>query len=829
VDIGQKIQSIDARLAKVERSARLSHAAIDNTSLVVKDGSGGLRGIIGVQADGTTAVNIVNGSAPPAPSAPALASILGGVNASWDGTFTGGAVVPLDWARVEVHASTLTSFTPSPSTLIGTVETAQGGSVVIPTQVAVYVCLLARNTSGTASSPSAIVGPLGPSPVVADGILDGIVTTVKLADDAVTKAKVAVGAIGTDELGLGIGNLAPDPSFEGALTAAAIAGHTDWTQVTPGNNSPTALHVDCTAGATTWKNIELARLPVLPGERHYLAVDFKTSAAFNGSGVKLMFRYENATATVLGYGVADKVFTPGAGWDRATAQVQAPTGTTTAVLLVEASACSAGEAWFDNAEVSTLVVGGKVAAGSITATEIAALTIQAGNLAADSVEAGKIAADAVTAREIAALAVTAAEIAANTITTSKLAAGSVDATALAADAITGKTITGGTVTGALIQTAATGERITLNEAGANKVIVYNSSGVAINELSSRGLLVKGSTGAILWLNPNLTYPQLQLYNAANSNKATVQVTEPATGDANLEQFCGPFTSGSYTDMVWRSYLARDFAVMERLRATATTTIIGGRLFLSPTYSSLGFRNTGDSTQDTLIVTEPNFVHVDNGRFQVTPPASDNSVILVNAPSGHTGYLYGAALNGVAKFTVDPAGNTAVAGSLTVSGIGQRVTKRRSSDATPRANTTSVTADSQITFTVDANATYQIEGVLFYSGPGDFQMGWSLPSGAAGTWHGLGNGTTVVSGTGGGGTQQDVTSTWGYTLRTESTDIAANRTYGGISSNVFAVHVRGILRVSSTGGTFALAWAQGTSNGTGTVLYTDSHIQLEKVA
>lgn len=665
MDIGQKLHSLESRLAKVERSARLSHAAIDNTSVVVKDGTGGLRGIIGLQSDGTAAVNIVNGSAPPAPSAPVLASILGGVNAAWNGTFTGGAVVPLDWARVEVHASTLAVFTPSATTLVGTIETAQGATVVIPTQVAVYVCLLARNTSGTASSPSATVGPLGPSPVVADSVLDGIVTTVKLADDAVTKAKVAVGAIGSDELGLGIGNLAPDPSFEGALTAAAIAGHADWTQVTPGNNSAKALHVDCTAGGTTYKNIELARLPVLPGERHYLGIDFKTSATFNGSGVKLMFRYENAAATVLGYGVADKAFTPGAGWDRATAQVQAPTGTTTAVLLVEASACSAGEAWFDNAEVSTLVVGGKVAAGSITATEIAALTIQAGNLAADSVAAGKIAADAVTAREIAALAVTAAEIAANTITTSKLAAGSVDATALAADAITGKTITGGTVTGALVQTATTGERITLNEAGANKILVYNSSGVAINELSSRGLLVKGSTGAVLWLNPSATYPQLKLYNAGGTNAAYVQVGEPTTGDANLEMLSGPFSGSGYTDMAWRALLARDSAQIERLRASdPDTTRIGGRLVLGASYATIGFNSTADTTQVTSFVTEANLAHLDNGRLQVLPPASNNSVLYLNAATGHTGNLLRASVNAVDKFTVDKDGNVTAVGTIT---------------------------------------------------------------------------------------------------------------------------------------------------------------------
>jgi hypothetical protein len=947
-DIGRTLNALDSRLKKIERSARLSHAAIDNTAVVVKDGAGGLRGIIGVQADGTTAVNVVNGAAPPQPSAPIVASVLGGITVSWDGLFANGAVLPLDWARVEVHAAIVNGFAPVAATLQGTIETAQGATVVVPCDTDVYVRLVARNTSGTASTASSQVGPYGPTPVVADDIVDGIVTTLKLADDAVTqakiaaaavgstelaagavleeklaanavttgkladlvitdtklaanavtKAKVAVGAIGSDQLALGIGNMVPDPSFEGAYTAAVIAGHADWTQVTPGNNSAKALHVDCTAGSPTWKNIELARYPVLPGERHYLAVDFKTSATFNGTGVKLMFRYEDASAAVLGYGVADKVFTPGATWARATAQVQAPAGTAVAVLLVEASQCSAGEAWFDNAEATTLVVGGKVAAGSITATEIAALTILAGNLAADSVAAGKIAADAVTAREIAAssvtaseiaanavtaaavaagaittdkltvtgganllsdpsyegaytaslvsgssfwtqdptgngsakslkvnavagtattrsqkittlpilpgdqlylatdyltssdytataqvkwyarwedstgttigygvagaspptiggstwsrisatvtapantvqatiwaesfqaqagtvrfdnsvvrpvlagtqiqdgvittqkiaaltilagniaadaiaagkiaadavtareiaaLAVTAAEIAANTITAGKLAVGSVDATALAADAITGKTITGGTVTGALIQTATTGQRITLNEAGANKVLVYNSAGTAIGELSATGLLVKGTNGSVLWLDPNATYPNLRLTNAAQTNSAVINVSEFVTGSADLGMNSGTFTGSGFTDMKWRLYMGNDFASLERVRDSATGTYVGGRLDLRNNQATLSYADTtGTNPSNTLFVLSDR-VSISNGRLDLAVPASSNSAIYANAATGHTGNLARLQVNSVDKFSVDKDGNVTAAGTLT---------------------------------------------------------------------------------------------------------------------------------------------------------------------
>jgi len=1330
-EVGSRLAGLERRVERLTRASRLASASIEGTAVQVYDEAGSLRAVLGVQSDGTTAANIVNGPPPPAPSDPVVTSVLGGIIVTWDGTFAAGAVMPLDWQRVEVHASIAPVYEPVPATLQTTIETAQGATVVVSCDAPVYVRLVARNTSGAASTASATVGPFGPTPVVADDILDGIVTTLKLADDAVTEAKiaaaavgttalqdgavleeklaanavttakladqvitetkladdavtaakVAVGAIGADQLALGIGNLAPDPSFEGAYTAALITGHADWTVVTPGNNSAKALHVDCTAGGTTWKNIELARYPILPGERHYLGIDFKTSATYNGSGVKLMFRYEDATATVLGYGVADKTFTPGAGWDRATAQVQAPTGTKTAVLLVEASACSAGEAWFDNAEVSTLVVGGKVAAGSITAAEIAALTIQAGNLAADSVAAGKVAADAITAREIAAASVTASEIAANAvtaaaiaagtvtadkltvvggsnvlndpsfegayaasvaakfpawaaqdlafgngsaasmkittdgtsvwravelallpttagdqlyiavdyyaattwtgselnmhvrweteggtilatdktntratspvkgawtrlagtytapatavraririetglvtagntwfdnavcrpvvpgtqiqdgvittpklaalavtaaniaadavaagkiaadavtareiqassvtadelaansvvagkiaagavtatsltvgiaqsiaeklndamadssmwsqvsgtgnatwltnvadasagstvmqansyctmerqvnipydpdalyritvrlrvttaptangqialglsgiaadgttrvnttganststqhfvaasgvtisagttwttytgyikgtaatgtgtacpdpkapgqahtnvryvrplirlllnstdgvaqvdqvtvetvptgvvnnvniadgaITANKISAGSVDATALAADAITGKTITGGTITGAVVQTAASGQRITLNEAAANKVLVYNSGGTAIGELSATGLLVKGTGGAVLWLDPNNAYPNLRLTNAAGTNSAIVNVSEPVSGNANLGMNSGTFSGSGWTDVKWRTYQGADFWVAERIRDSDATTNVGGRVFLDSTHAVVGYQSTVDSTQNATLSVQQGLATLAGARMVITPPASSNSGLLVSPASGHTGYLTRVQLDGADRFLVDKDGNTTVTGSLTVNGVGNRQTKRRTTDLT-RANTVTPANDTQITFTVDANAVYVIDGYIKYSGTNDVLVGFTSPSGSNGEWQGLGNGIEVVSGTNTNATQQNAISTWGYTVRTESTDITATRTYGGITTTPFGIQIHGLLRVGSTAGTFALQWAQGTSGATVTTLYTDSYIRIEKVA
>lgn len=204
MNIGQKLASLEQRLAAVERASRLSSAAIDDTALEVRDATGSLRALVGQQADGTTAVNIVNGTPPPAPSTPSVAPALGGIAVSWDGQFADGSTTPLDWSRVEVHASTTAGFTPTADTLQATMETPQGAIAYLPATAPTYVRLLARNTSGAASAATSQVGPFSPRPVAGDIgvgeitetlIADGSITTPKIFALAVTTAKLAAGSV----------------------------------------------------------------------------------------------------------------------------------------------------------------------------------------------------------------------------------------------------------------------------------------------------------------------------------------------------------------------------------------------------------------------------------------------------------------------------------------------------------------------------------------------------------------------------------------------------------------------------------------------------------
>lgn len=470
--LAARVAALERQLARTTRTARMAYSSIENGAIEVFDEDGSLRAIIGQQPDGTSGVIVVNGAPPPTPAAATVVPVLGGIAVTWDGTFTDVAAVPLDWARLEIHTSTVAGFEPTPGTLRATLESPQGGIVPVPADRALYVRLVGRNTSGTASPPSDPAGPVGPALVVAGDVEDGIITETKLAAEAVTRAKMALGAVGPEQLAVGVGNLVPDPSFEGPSTLALLAGlpegqRIDWALATPGADSPQAITVDCSSNAKTWKNLVLTRLPVLPGERHFIAVDYRVSEDFDGSGAKIFLQYRDAARSVIGYGVADEAPAPGGPWRRVTAQVQAPPNTVSADLVVEASEVTKGRTWFDNTELRTVVVAGLVLAESIGTAE----------LAADSVVASRIAAATITGREIKATSITGSHLDVNSARIALLVAGSIKASMLDADAINGKTIkgalisggavNGATITGSVLRTAATGQRVVISPGNTN--------------------------------------------------------------------------------------------------------------------------------------------------------------------------------------------------------------------------------------------------------------------------------------------------------------------------------------------------------------------------
>lgn len=146
--------------------------------------------------------------------------------------------------------------------------------------------------------------------------------------------------------------------------------------------------------------------------------------------------------------------------------------------------------------------------------------------------------------------------------------------------------------------------------------------------------------------------------------------------------------------------------------------------------------------------------------------------------------------------------------------------RKTAD-TSRASTTTTTADPHLVFDVEANAVYVWDGwVKYFADPAaDLTVDFTVPSGSLGEW----NGFAAGSGTAG------AAATTGYSIRTESNDVSQPRNYYGTTDTAHGLILHGILRTSTTAGTFSLDWAQGTSSAIGTILYTDSWLRLQRVA
>jgi hypothetical protein len=304
-----------------------------------------------------------------------------------------------------------------------------------------------------------------------------------------------------------------------------------------------------------------------------------------------------------------------------------------------------------------------VESGAVQSVNIADGAITTPKLVAGAVQAATIASSAVTTAKLDALAVTADKIAANAITADKILAGSITATALSATAIDGKTITG-----AVIQTAATGQRITLNEGNLNKILLYDGTNAVVGEISAAGLAVKGDAGGIIGINPDASAPYITWSNAAQTNWAYAQLVGPNPADANLELISGQFTGNSYTDMRWRLYLSNDTAQLERLRGTTPTTRIGGRFWASPTYASIGVANTDALASESHFTVESGVATLSQSRLQVSAAASALSTIYGEAPTGHTGNMLRLTRGTTDMLRVDKDGNTAVTGTLTAGNI-----------------------------------------------------------------------------------------------------------------------------------------------------------------
>lgn len=185
---------------------------------------------------------------------------------------------------------------------------------------------------------------------------------------------------------------------------------------------------------------------------------------------------------------------------------------------------------------------------------------------------------------------------------------------------------------------------------------------------------------------------------------------------------------------------------------------------------------------------------------------------------------------MAEIYPQAAGGQRITGALLRSMLPQFA--RKTAD-TSRSATTTPVDDPHLTFEVEALGVYECVGWLKYDSPAaaDILFNLTYPTGSEGEWYCWGAGhSPVITFTNTGTAQTDTLSSRGYLVRVEPLDIAAGRSLGGLGAGtVMGAEIRVTLRVGSTGGTFALKWAQQISDATAATLYTDSMLRLTRIA
>lgn len=133
------------------------------------------------------------------------------------------------------------------------------------------------------------------------------------------------------------------------------------------------------------------------------------------------------------------------------------------------------------------------------------------------------------------------------------------------------------------------------------------------------------------------------------------------------------------------------------------------------------------------------------------------------------------------------------------------------------SSTTLQDDDTLVVAVSANASYLVQQLMIYDGAtgGDLKVGWTAPASATFSWLHTGLASTAASfsddGTGAG-------------------DLTSAFTFGALGTGTnCGVMFHGVLTTSGTAGNFQVQWAQGTSSGTATRVFSGSFLSLRRMS
>ncbi|MCG8971737.1 hypothetical protein [Streptomyces sp. CL12-4] len=499
--LAQLLADYDRRLQALERSTQAGYTSIEGGSLDIYDDEGVLKGSVGVQPDGGVALVPVNTTPPPTPTPPAVGSELAGLAIVWDGLWDDSYETPTDFALVQVHVGAAADFTPELATQVATITAPLGGSVTVHIDhyEPVWVRLVAQNTA-------AIVGPASVAvqgqarQAVGQDLVDGIVTEVKLAEDAVTEAKIALGAVGSTALADGavledklakaavsLGKIADGAvtinALGGALSDSAAQRYVDamgdpaawkttaqsagatWEHLTGVTDAPTGQTVGQAKGYVREQGTTL--VPYEPGTLYRISARVRLTAATSGTDtfyvgvagigadkVTLVNR-DGANSTNSHYysAASGRAINVADGWvtvvgylkDRAPAGTPGTAGPNpdprAAGMVHQDVRFIAPYVWANFASQNAAMPTSVMQVDAVTIEALKTGLVDSTNFVAGSVTTAALATDSVTAGKVAADAISARELKANSVTAEELAAGSVTAQAVAAGSITADKMT----------------------------------------------------------------------------------------------------------------------------------------------------------------------------------------------------------------------------------------------------------------------------------------------------------------------------------------------------------------------------------------------------
>lgn len=335
---------------------------------------------------------------PPASSPiPVVTEGLGFLTAQWV------PVLNADFVTYDVYLSTVSGFTPGPSTLIGSTESsffmidADASNTKLVYGTTYFIRIVARDADGSAT---------------AGAQASGVPQRVELGD---------VGNVPSSAISDGV---APAAS-PGAPTIKNGIGflYVTWAHISNPDSATYEIHVGTSSG-------------FIPDANSYVGEtnsDF-TFIRTQGAGTGYAPLVYGTTYWIKLWAKDQDGYAPnaGAGASGTTLQVAA---FDISVGAVTATAISAG------AVTSTAL-----STGAVTATAIAANAVDSTKIAANAVTTTAIAANAVTQAQIAANAVGSIQITAGAVTATQIGAGAVGTPALAASAVTANELAAGAVT-----------------------------------------------------------------------------------------------------------------------------------------------------------------------------------------------------------------------------------------------------------------------------------------------------------------------------------------------------------------------------------------------